>query len=115
MPATKVLANVYQLYMVEYQCASMLISHSQGMVEATVNANHTRYKAAHTVFLKMYFLPLSVSGKGFSSSSREIFLILYPNTIHRPMVSMVQTTKKLAFRKTLLPFSILSLPGVSQW
>ena len=31
MPATNVLAKVYQLYMVLYQCASILISHSQGM------------------------------------------------------------------------------------
>src|SRR5450432_4377377 len=113
MPATNVLAKVYQLYMVEYQCASILINHNQGIVEATVNANHTRNKAAHTVFLKIYFLPLSTSGNGFSSSSRERALILYPNTIHKPMVRMVHITKKLAFRKTLLPFSILSCPGVS--
>src|SRR5450631_337610 len=100
MPATNVLAKVYQLYMVEYQCASILINHNQN-------------KAAHTVFLKIYFLPLSTSGNGFSSSSRERALILYPNTIHKPMVRMVHITKKLAFRKTLLPFSILSCPGVS--
>ena len=30
-PATNVLAKVYQLYMVLYQCASILISHSQGI------------------------------------------------------------------------------------
>src|SRR5450755_979325 len=113
-PPTNVLAKVYQLYMVEYQCASMLISHNQGMVEATVSANHTRNKAAHTVFLKMYRLPLSTSGRGLLSSSRERLLILYPSTIHRPMVRMVHITKKPGFRKALLPSNFSSPFGVSQ-
>src|SRR5687767_12060328 len=89
-PATKVLANVYQLYMVEYQCASILISHSQGTVDITVNTNHTMNNAAHTVFLKIYLRPASMLGNGLLSSSRDNWRILRPSTIHSPMVSMVQ-------------------------
>ena len=40
-PETNVLAKVYQLYMVEYQCAFKLINHSHGMDDNTVNANRT--------------------------------------------------------------------------
>ena len=40
-PDTNVLAKVYQLYMVLYQCASMLISHSHGIVDITVSAKTT--------------------------------------------------------------------------
>src|SRR5262245_23861226 len=76
MPDTQLLANVYQLYMVLYQCASILISHSQGTVDITVNANHTMKIAAHTVFFQMNFLPASVSCNGFSSSERESLRIL---------------------------------------
>jgi hypothetical protein len=53
MPDTKELANVYQLYIVEYQCASMLIIHNQGTVEPTVRANHTVNNAARIVPLKI--------------------------------------------------------------
>jgi hypothetical protein len=37
-PDTKVEAKVYQLYIVLYQCASILINQSQGMVDITVRA-----------------------------------------------------------------------------
>src|SRR5687768_13472283 len=89
-PATNVLAKLYQLYMVEYQCASMLISQSQGTVDITVRANHTMNKAAQTVLLKIYFLPASAFGKGLLSNSRESWRIFLPSIIQRPIVSTVQ-------------------------
>ena len=43
-PATKELANVYQLYMVEYQCASILVSQflqNLGAMEVTTQWKET--------------------------------------------------------------------------
>ena len=51
----KVLAKVYQLYMVEYQCASILISHNQGTVEATVNAKPYQVQGCpHRIFINIF-------------------------------------------------------------
>src|SRR5712671_5986381 len=97
-PATKVLAKVYQLYMVENQWALILISQSQGTVEATVNANHTIKREAQTVFLKIYFLPSS-TGSGALSISRDMARIFLPNKVHKPIDKTVQIVKKVGFRK----------------
>ena len=59
MPETKVLAKVYQLNMVLYQCASILMIQSHGMVDATVNVNTTQYNEAQTVFFQIHFFPVS--------------------------------------------------------
>src|SRR5580698_4688447 len=108
IPATKVLAKVYQEYMVENQCAFMLISQSQGAVDATVSANQTIYKEDHTVFLKIYFLPSSTLS-GVLSISLEILRIFRPSKVHRPMVRMLHMIKKPGLRKPLFPFSTGSL------
>src|SRR5260221_12423681 len=107
MPATKLLAKVYQLYIVENQRALMLMSQSQGTTEATVSANHTIYTAAHTVFLKIYFFA-SPRPRGVSSIERESWRIFQPKTIQRPMVSIVLTVKKPGERNPLFPFSASS-------
>src|SRR5450432_2567527 len=103
MPDTKVLAKVYQLYMVEDQWGSMLISHNQGVTEATVRTNQTMYRADHTVFLKIYFFP-SLTLSGVSSMERERLRILRPNSVHRPIDRMLHTVKKVGLRKPFLPF-----------
>ena len=59
MPDTKVLANVYQLYMVLNQCGSMLISHIHGIVDPTVRPNNTTKNAAQKRFLFSQVLPVS--------------------------------------------------------
>src|SRR5258708_9136867 len=105
IPATKVLAKVIQLYKVEAQSALMLISHNQGTVDMTVRANHTINNEAHTVFLKIYFLPASISGNGLLSSSRDILRICLPRKLHNPIVSIVHTKKKVGLRNPLLPFN----------
>ena len=105
MPATNVLANVYQLYMVENQCALILISHNHGTVEATVNANQNIYTEDQTVFLKIYFFPSSIV-KGVSSISREIWRIFIPSTVHKPIVNVVQVIKKVGLRNPFFPFNI---------
>src|SRR3982750_3357662 len=104
MPATKVLANVYQLYIVLNQCALILISHNHGTVDATVNANHTIKTADHTVFFQIYLFPSSTVS-GVSSISRLSCRILYPKTVQRPIVSVVQTMKNVGFRNPFFPFS----------
>src|ERR1700692_1312411 len=98
-PATKVLANVYQLYMVLYQCASILINHNHGIDDITVNAKTTMNNAAHTVLFHIYFLPSSIEASGLSSRLRESFLIFHPNNDHDAMVKIVQPAKKVLFRK----------------
>ena len=90
--------NVYQLYMVLYQCASILISQSQGMEDITVKAKTTRNKAAHTVLVQIYFFPSSFDGNGFSSSLRERCLIFQPRNDHKTMVNTVTTVKKPLFK-----------------
>ena len=102
-PATKVLPNVYQLYMVEYHFASILMSHNQGMDDMTVNAKKTMYKAAQTVFVQVYFLPSSVFANGLSSILRESLLIFLPNNDHAAIVKIVQKVKKPLFKKPDLP------------
>src|SRR5882672_5767709 len=97
MPATNVLANVYQLYIVLYQCASILINHSQGMDDITVNAKNTMNKAAHTVFFQIYFFPASIDN-GLSSMLRESFLIFRPSKDQPAIVMMVHTAKNPLFR-----------------
>src|SRR6478752_2964271 len=95
IPATKVEANVYQLYMVLYQCASILISHNQGVVDITVKPNQTRNNEAQIVFLKMYFLPSSTDNFPDSSNSLLILLILAPRKIQPTMLKVVQTIKNV--------------------
>src|SRR3712207_3076548 len=89
IPATKELAKVYQLYMVEYQCASRLISQSQGMDDSTVRAKSTINIAAHTVLFQIYFFPSSTVGL-LSSMLRESCLIFLPSSHQPTMVMMVQ-------------------------
>src|SRR5687768_3243131 len=118
MPATNVLANVYQLYMVEYQCASMLINHNQGTVDITVKANHTMNNAAHTVVLKIYRRPASTLGSGLLSISLDTLRIFHPSTVHPTMVSTVHITKKVVFKNGVFPFKIASCCTASlstQW
>ena len=68
MPATKVLANVYQLYMVEYQCASMLISHNQGMVDITVKRKPYDENAPPKPYFSRYIsCPASTFHRAFIS------------------------------------------------
>src|ERR1700694_1035313 len=98
MPATKVLANVYQLYMVEYQCASRLMSHSHGMEDSTVRANSTMKTAAHTVLFQIYFFPSSTVGL-LSSMLRESWRTFFPSSHQPTMVMMVQTVKNFVLRK----------------
>src|SRR5215469_8488803 len=107
-PDTKVLANVYQLYIVENQCAFRLISHSQGVTEATVNPNQTMKSAHQTVFLKIYFLP-SVTVSGVSSMLRDICRSFQPRKDQSPMVRIVQVIKNPTLRKPFLPLSTASL------
>src|SRR5450432_374702 len=107
-PATNVLTNVYELYMVLNQWALRLISQSQGTVEATVKANQTIYSAAQMVFFQIYFLP-SATVSGRASSSRLRLRILYPSTVHKPMVSVVQMIKNVGFKNPFLPSRMGSL------
>src|SRR5688572_19651433 len=97
MPATKELAKLYQLNMVEYQCASMLINHNQGMEDIIVRANSTIYPAAQTVFFQMYFFPSSTLN-GASSMLRDSWRIFLPNHHHPTIVMMVHTVKKVGFK-----------------
>src|SRR5687768_16512081 len=103
-PATKLLANVYQLYMVEYQCALRLISHSQGMDDITVSANNTMKIAAHTVLFQIYFL-LSPSDNLRSSMLVESERIFLPSSHDPTMVMMVQMVKNSRFRNPFLWFN----------
>src|SRR5678810_482858 len=95
-PATNVLAHVYQLYIVEYQCASILISQSQGMVDITVRAKTNKYMADHTVFIQVKLFPSSTV-IGLSSMSRVRRRTLIPISDHKDTVNNVQTTKKPLF------------------
>ena len=112
MPDTQVLAKVYQLYMVEYQWASMLISQSQGVVDITVSANQTINNAAHTVFFQIYFFP-SLHPSELHRLHGISFCTLYPRTAQRPMVRMVQMVKNGILRKAVLPFNIGSFATAS--
>src|SRR5215510_970217 len=97
MPATKVAANVYQLYIVLYQWASMLISHSQGIDDITVRAKKKMYTAAQTVLFQMYFF-LPARSNGLSSMLRESFLIFHPRNDQPTRVMIVHTVKNPLFR-----------------
>src|ERR1017187_3583029 len=108
IPATNVLANVYQLYKVEYQCALMLMIQSQGITAATVNAYHTIYKEAQTVFLKTNFFPSSKL-IGWSSDFRLICRIFNPMTLHKPIAAIVQVIKKPWLRNPFFPLRAASL------
>src|SRR5687767_7347810 len=107
IPATKVLAKLYQLYIVEYQCASILINQSHGVTDITVSANQTRNIAAQTVFFQIYAFLSSLLFKGLSSSSRDSLRILKPRMLQKPMVSIVHTVKNVIFRNPLFPFRML--------
>src|SRR3954468_11453412 len=107
-PATNVLAKVYQLYMVENQCASMLISQSQGAVDITVNTNQTMNNEAQTVLVKIYLLLSATDGGGLLSRSYESLRILCPRILHRPMIRIVQIVKNVGLKKELLPFNTSS-------
>ena len=97
-PATNVLAQVYQLYMVEYHFASMLISHSHGIDDITVNPKNTIYKAAQTVFVQVNLFPSSTL-KVVLSMLRERLRILAPIKYQSDTVSKVQTVKNPLFKK----------------
>ena len=97
-PATNVLAHVYQLYIVEYQCASILISQSHGMVDITVRAKTNNYIADHTVFVQVKLFPSSTV-IGLLSMSRVRRRILIPISDHNPTVNKVHTTKNPLLRK----------------
>src|SRR4051812_16480959 len=90
--------------MVEYQCASMLISHIQGVVDITVRANHTIYNAAQTVLFHVYLFFCSRS-MGPASVSSDSFRIFRPSKVQRPMVRIVQIVKNGWFRNGVFPFS----------
>src|SRR5436190_17197816 len=96
-PATKVLAQVYQLYIVEYHFASMLISQSQGMVDMTVSANTTKNRAAQTVFVQVKLFASSRL-KDVLSMLRERRRTLEPIKYHSDTVSNVQTVKNPLFK-----------------
>src|SRR4030095_2814621 len=100
---TNVLAKVYQLYMVEYQCASMLINHNQGMVEPTVNAKNTTNTEAQMVLVK---LKLFASCKVICRSSvrSESCLILRPTRLHTPSVIIVHVKKNAGLKNPLFCF-----------
>src|SRR4051812_15115039 len=92
--ATKEDAKVYQLYMVEYQCASRLISQSQGMEDITVRANNVINTAAQTVLFQIYLFPSARVGLR-SSMLRESWRILRPSNHQPTIVMMVHTVKKV--------------------
>src|SRR5689334_2643885 len=95
---TNVLAQVYQLYMVEYQCESMLINQSHGMVDITVNAKTNRYSADQTVFVQVNLFPSSTV-MGLSSMLRVSRRVFIPISDQRATVIKVHTTKNPLLRK----------------
>src|SRR5829696_3358044 len=101
IPATKDEAKVYQLYMVEYQCASILINHNHGIDDKTVRPNNTAKTAAQTVLSQMYFFP-SANDKGLLSISLERERIFLPRSHQPTIVIIVQTAKNVLFRKPAL-------------
>src|SRR5690606_18142654 len=112
IPGCQVLAKLNQLYMVEYQCASILISQNHGVTDIAVKANNTIYRAAQTVVRKTYLLFSSLVSRGFSSSSSEILLIFHPSRDQPPMVRIVHTVKNPEFRNPLLPLMMASVSRV---
>src|SRR5688572_8080133 len=106
-PDTQVLAKVYQLYMVENQCASMLMSHSQGVVEPTLRAKITAKPPHHTVFLHSRRRPLSGERSQLSSCS-DILRSFTVKKAHRPIVMMVAVVKKPLLRKADFQLNIRS-------
>src|SRR4030095_10904690 len=110
-PDTKVLAKVYQLYMVENQCASILISQSQGMVEATVSAKNTMKMSAQMELVQRNFVPSScVMG---SSDLFDNCLIFQPTKDQVPNVTSVHMKKKVGFRNPFLKFRMGSFATAS--
>src|ERR1700753_743305 len=112
IPDTQVLANVYQLYIVENQCALRLINQSQGVTDMTVNANQTIYTAAHTVLVKIYRFPSSTVSL-VSSIDRERLRILTPKRVQSPIVRTVQIVKNMGLRNPDFPFSTSSFATTS--
>ena len=98
MPATNVLANVYQLYMVLYQCASILISHNQGIEDITVNAKTTINKAAHTVLFQIYFFPSSTLSMVYHPGCGKAYAFSSPAETMHTIVIIVQTAKNPLFK-----------------
>ena len=99
MPDTKVLAKVYQLYMVLNQCASILISHSHGMVEPTVSANKTINMAAQTVLFHRNFLPSSCV-IGVHLMRFDNCLIFHPTKLQTPSVTSGPDKKEGGVQKS---------------
>src|SRR4030081_146299 len=87
--------------MVEYQWASILISHNHGRDDIMVSAKNTMYMAAHTVFFHIYFLPSSTVNF-FPSLLRESCLIFRPSNVHKTIVNNVQMVKKVLLRNGAL-------------
>src|SRR5678809_304020 len=106
-PDTNVLAKVYQLYIVLYQCASMLISHNHGIVDITVSANTNRYDADQTVFVHWNFFPSSTLIFP-ASVLKDKFLIFLPSKDQSVIVSTVQMVKNVLFKKGDFCFKISS-------
>src|SRR5689334_9761375 len=110
IPLTKAEANVYQLNMVEYQCASMLMIHIHGVVLICVSAYTNRKPAPHfTVF--QYILVLFLGAVSCASDNARN---LRPKKDHRAIVTSVKPTNMPGFRKLFLPSRILSPCGVIQ-
>lgn len=107
-PDTNVLANVYQLYMVLYQWASMLISHNQGMEDITVSAKTIINRAAATVFLNWNLYFCCAFSNGASSVWREILRMRQPKKDQRITVSTVVMVKKVGFKNPFLKSKTLS-------
>src|SRR5688572_15018497 len=93
--------------MVLYQCASMLISHSHGVVDITVSANTNKYNADQTVFVHWNFFPSSTL-IFLASVLKERFLIFLPNKDQSTIVNTVQTVKNVLFKNPDLCFKMSS-------
>src|SRR5690606_3766291 len=105
IPATNVEANVYQLYMVLYQCESILINHNQGSVEPTESANTTVKSEAHTVLSQIHFLEVSKSILPRSVCKLRLRIFL-PSNHHKPTVTIENTEKNTGLRNPFLPNKI---------
>src|SRR5436190_8683962 len=105
-PATKVLAKVYQLNMVLYQCASILIIHNHGIVEPTDKPKITMYIEAYKIFFFIHLSPASKSIVPASSLSKLNERIFLPRIHQRKIMMALNTEKKTGLRNPFLPFKI---------
>src|SRR4029078_1497628 len=108
MPDTKVLANVYQLYIVLNQCASMLMSHIHGMVEPTVRPNNMTKNADQNKFLSIQAFAVSKSMVPIFSLSILRSLIFLPTNAHSPIHKTEATVYTVGFKNPDFPLSTSS-------